>query len=306
MSTSDLWPLAWETLGALGGYYGPAMAQAAGEVLPAGEWYGWLFAALMWEPEPLSAERLAVRAPYTALLLHRNRLARGVELGMLAPVAEGEYHLTDAGHAAIHRIIAAAYAVMVEPHPRPLAELERLTGLLRRLVEASLAAAEPAVKGSLRLSRRIDPGASAPILAQIDQYLSDLNAFRDDAHVASWRPQGVGGPAWEAFTYLWRGQARTVDDLVTQLAFRHHTPTIYADALQDLVGRGWVVETDGGASTALSTGYEVTAQGQTVRQAAVEKTDRVFFAPWGCLDEGELGELKELLAGLRDGLKTDG
>ncbi len=296
MSTPNLWPLAWETLGALGAYYGPAMARAAGERMPAGEWYGWLFAALMWEPEPLSAERLAVRAPYTALALHHTRLARGAELGMLAPVAAGEYRLTDAGHQAIHHIIAAAYAVMVEPHPRPLAELGRLTSLLRRLVEASLAAVEPTNKGSLHLSRKIDPGESAPILARIDQFLTDLNAYRDDAHVASWRPHGVGGPAWEAFTYLWRGQARTVDDLAAQLAFRHHPPAIYADALRDLAGRGWVVETDGD--------YEVTETGQAVRQAAEEETDRVFFAPWACLDEKGLGELKELLAGLRDGLRA--
>jgi hypothetical protein len=270
------------------------MARAAGEQMPAGEWYGWLFAALMWEPEPLSAERLAVRAPYTALALHHARLARGAELGMLAPVTASGYRLTDAGHATIRHIIAAAYAVMVEPHPRPLADLERLTSLLRRLVEASLAAPEPAVKGALHLSRRIDPGESAPILARIDQFLSDLNAYRDDAHVASWQPLAVSGPAWEAFTYLWREQARTVDDLVAQLAFRHHAPAIYADALAALVSRGWAAETDNG--------YEVTEMGRTIRQAAEAATDRVFFAPWACLDEKELEELQDLLAGLRDGL----
>jgi DNA-binding PadR family transcriptional regulator len=272
MSTSDLWPLAREAWDALSAVYGPVMAHAASEAgLPKGSYFGWMLAAPGLEPGPISAARLAGRAPYTALALNESRLADGADLGLLRPSGEGEYALTDAGRKAARRIFEAARDSMVSLQPLPPADLDRLAGLLRRLVEASLAAPEPPDGRCLRLSRRIDPGEMAPVLVRIS------------------------GAAWEAFSHLWRGDAGTLDDLYAKLAFRGHSREAYADAVQELIARRWVAGHEDG--------YRVTEAGQALRQQAEETTDRYFYAPWGCLDEGELGELRELLAGLRDGLR---
>jgi DNA-binding PadR family transcriptional regulator len=236
---------------------------------------------------------LATWAPYTALALNESRLEANARLGLLRR-GEGEYYLTEAGRTAVKRIIAAAYAAMAGLQPLPEADLSRLADLLHRLVEASLAAPEPPDKWRLHLSRRTDPGESAPIVTRIDQYLTDLNAYRDASHLAAWQPYGVSGAAWEAFTYLWRGEADTLEDLCTALARRGHPPEVYAQALTDLVARGWLTEEDGR--------YRLTPAGAALRQEAEEATDRYFYAPWTCLDEGELAELSDLLTGLRDGL----
>ena len=138
---------------------------------------------------------------------------------------------------------------------------------------------------------------TAPALAWIDQYLSDLNAYRDDAHMASWQPSGIGGAAWEAFTCLWRGEARTLAELCDRLAFRGHAGQDYVDALEDLAARGWIA--------AAGEGYRLTDAGRAVREGAEQTTDAYFFAPWACLAESDLEELRALLVGLRDGLPSE-
>ncbi len=292
----DLWPLARSVYEALGAHYGPVMARAATEEagLPPGIYFGWMLAAPGFEPDPISAERLAVRAPYTALALNAERLAQCAQLGLLAPAGPGEYYLTDSGRAAARRIFEAAYIKMAGMQPLPQAELQHLVGLLRRIVEAVEQAPEPPGKRCFHLSRRIDPGEGRPPLIWVDQYLTDLNAYRDDSHMAAWQPYGISGAGWEAFTYLWRGAAHTLDELCEQLAFRGHPRAVYAAALDDLVARGWLA--------AEGDGYRLTGQGQAVRQEAEELTDRYFYRPWHCLSEEELGELRQSLSALRDGL----
>jgi hypothetical protein len=83
----------------------------------------------------------------------------------------------------------------------PESDLKRLASLLGRLVEANLTTPESPGKWCLRIARNFDPGVEAPVMARLDQYLSDLSAYRDDAHLASWRSYGVSGRR-RAFTLL--------------------------------------------------------------------------------------------------------
>jgi hypothetical protein len=296
MSISDLWPLAIEAWEALGAGYGPVMARTAAKEagFPEGAYFGWILPALGLDPDPISARQLAAWSPYTALALDESRLAASAQLGFLSDAGGGNYYLTDAGRTAAKRITSAAYAYMATLQPVPAADLSRLSQLLWRLVAACLTAPEPSAKWHLQLSRRTDPGEAAPMVARIDQYLTDLNAYRNDASLSVWQPYGVSGATWEVFTCLWRGEVRTLDEICGRLAFRGHLRDHYAGALADLVARGWIV--------AAGDGYELTDVGRTVREEAEQDADRYFLAPWACLSAEELAELQTLLAGLRAGL----
>jgi len=122
--------------------------------------------------------------------------------------------------------------------------------------------------------------------------LSDLAAYRDDAHLASWQPHPIEGHAWEAFTYLWRGEAITLDGLYQKLERRGYSRDEYRQAVEDLMKRGWVAER--------AEGYQVTTLGKEIRQTAEETTDRYFYAPWSCLSQEETKDLRTLLIRLRD------
>ncbi|MEP7188800.1 MAG: hypothetical protein ABI901_06405, partial [Roseiflexaceae bacterium] len=174
----------------------------------------------------------------------------------------------------------------------PAGDTAQLNQLLRRLVDATLAAPAPAEKLELHASRLTDPGARGAAAALTDQYLTDLVRFRDDAHQAAWQPHGVGGPTWEALTMIWRGEAYSPDTLAKLLERRAQPPQVYIDAIHTLVERGWIAQH--GES------YRVTDRGAALRQAAEEATDRLFYAPWSCLSEAEIEELRGLLTQLRD------
>lgn len=299
MNTTDVWPLAYEALRALGAQYGPAIQQALGEVGLESREFWLLWTAQMLEPEPISPARLQVRNPYSASQASEEGLAKATQQGFLAPVADNEYRLTEAGRLVVQRVTdESVYARLAALEPMPQASQERLASLLRRLVEASLTAPEPPGKAGIGVSRRTDPGNHAPAMVRIDQYLTDLNAYRDDAHLAAWQPYGFTGQAWEALTYLWRGEAKSLDELYEKLKFRGHSRAVYLEAMQDLVHRGLIEETAGA--------YQVTGPGQTFRQEAEDATNRYFYAPWTYLNESEVEELRHLLVRLREGLpETD-
>lgn len=295
MESKSLWPLALEAMQALGRHYGPAMERAATERrVP--EWYGWLLPALVFDPEPISAARLRLRNPYTASRLFQQRLAKAAEEGFLAPVTgqEEDYRLTAQGKEAGQSVIQAAYAEMRRLRPLPVADLERLTDLLLRLVDSCLAAPEPPGKWCLSTSRRTDPGEGAPLMVRIDQYLTDLAGYRDDAHLAAWQPYPISGHAWEALTLLWREGPQTLEALYQKLGRRGHTVEEYRQALQELKQRGWITEEEAV--------YQVTASGSEIRQSAEQATDDYFYAPWSCLNSQEIEELAGLLQRLRDAL----
>ncbi len=296
MKHLDLWPLMWQAWGALTAHYGPAIDHAAEELgIPLGEWYGWLQAAYLFEPEPVSARRLHMRSAYTAPARLEAYLVKGVHLGLLEPIGGGEYRLTEAGRAGVEHNIEAAYAAMASLRPLPESELKRLASLLGRLVEANLATPESPGKWCLRIARRYDPGVEAPVMERLDQYLSDLSAYRDDAHLASWRQHGVSGQAWEAFTLVWRGEAATLDELYGKLARRGFAREDYVRALQELVERKWVTESEGH--------YSATGLGDALRQEAEAETNAYFYAAFEWLTEAEIADLRDLLTRFSAALK---
>jgi predicted transcriptional regulator len=247
------------------------------------------------EPDLISNVRLGIRAPYSNPVYFETLLSGVAEAGMLSAQGNGEYALTEQGRKALHESEDAFYRRLGELDVLPVEDLERMEGLLEKVVEASLEALEPASKWALTTTRRGHPSQEYPPLARIDQRLDDLGGFRDDAHLAAWQPYDVSGQAWEAFTFIWRGDASTAEELPEKLPFRGYSAEAYTEALGGLMGRGWVERT--------AEGYRLTEKGNGVRQDAEDATDRIFFAPWACLDVNERNQLGNLLARLRDGLR---
>ncbi len=57
-------------------------------------------------------------------------------------------------------------------------------------------------------------------LVQLDEYLDELNAYRDDVHLTAVSPHNLSGSTLEAFTFLWRGDADAGAVLQEKLPFR--------------------------------------------------------------------------------------
>jgi len=282
---------------ALGAVYGPALQAHLDELDLRDGWY-FLAVAHDFLPNAATPEQFLLRTPYTA----RHRFEEGLdalaERGLMERSAAGEYRITARGEEVFGSAMATVARALSEIDlPVAPARLDRLIGLLDRLVAACLIAPEPAEKPCITTNRNSDPGPQGPPALRVLQYLSDMNSFRDDAHLAAWRPHGTSGHAWEAFTDLWHGEARSADELAEKRAARRFSVEEYAAALDDLAARGWIEQGPDG-------GWQLTDKGRALRQTVEDETDRLYYAPWTVLPERELAELGESLAALRKGLET--
>jgi DNA-binding MarR family transcriptional regulator len=294
MDKKQLWSLAEEAMRAFAPFYQATMRKAIQESGAPNTWFA-LSLAHGSDPTPFTVKRFQALAPYATRQRPMEALEELVQLELLERVSENAYRLTNQGRETVEGIFKVAHQGLATAEPLPPDEMEKLNNLLTRLVEATLEAPEPEEKWAMAYSRWTDPGQDAPESVKTDQYLTDLIRFRDDAHIAAWKPYHVSGQAWEALTFVWRGEAHTTEELVEKLPFRGHSAEAYAEALRDIAGRGWVEET--------SDGYQITEKGRALRQQAEEATDHYFFAPWACLSEAEKAQLHELLTQMRDNLQ---
>ena len=257
---------------------------------------GWfLVQAAEFDPEPLTIADLRVRDIYASARI----------VGALLDVMTAEkwfdrrgeaYHLAAAGREQIQRIQGRRHKLMGGLEPLPPADMERLESLCRRVIDASLDSPDPPGTWCLAHSRHRAPAEDAPIPLKLFQYVADFNAFRDDAHMAAWRPYGIAGYAWEAFSLVAGGGADSAVALFAQLAYRGYSIAEYADALEELARRGWLTGAAGDA-------YQVTENGRIVRDRAEKLTDEYFFASWQqALSAAEMQALPTLLEQLREAL----
>jgi DNA-binding PadR family transcriptional regulator len=204
------------------------------------------------------------------------------------------YRLTPKGREAILAVLRSGYGCMEGLRPLERDDLEDIASSLYKMVHACLDATEPPGKWSLTHSRKIDPGEEAHVILRIDQYLSDLAAYRDDCHLAAWRVYPVDGHAWELLTVLWREGTFNLEahaDLFTRRGFE---PEETLAALGDLKELAWVRADEGV--------YKLTTEGKAVRQSAEEATDDYFYKPWSFLSEKDIQALQAGLCRLKDAL----
>ena len=245
---------------------------------------GWYFLAVAHDFLPNAApERSAPHAVHRPAPLRRG-LDALAERGLMERSAAGERRITARGEEVFGSAMATVARALGEIDlPVAPARLDRLIGLLDRLVAACLIAPEPAEKPCITTNRNSDPGPQGPPALRVLQYLSDMNSFRDDAHLAAWRPHGTSGHAWEAFTDLWHGEARSADELAEKRR--------RAGFLSKSMPPRWMIwPRAAGSNSAPDGGWQLTDKGRALRQTVEDETDRLY-APWTVLPERELAEL---------------
>ena len=284
------WPKMARLQHALYGLYGPAIWQVGDQVNLSESTAEMLeFVLGNFDVSTISADLLWQRMPYIAPQLYERMLVGLIQANLLVLKEDGRYQLNDTARQIGWRIYTAKHQRLGQLQLLAGQEQEALAYMLHRLVHASRVAAQPAPKRWL-LSRCTYLAVNAPALARIVEHLADLNAFRDDCHLAAWQQYGVDGHTWEAFTLLWRQGDLSLDDVAEQLDVRGYRLEDYEAALHILRKRQWVIRQ--------AKIYRLTAQGRQVRNSVESLTDNTFYTPWACLRGDEWAQLYKLLTAL--------
>lgn len=293
MEKQAFWEVVQAATGAYAHLYRAAMHQAIADMGLEMRYFGTMLLVRGVHPDPITVERFHAMIPYAAQARQAEALTELAEQGFLTAAESEGYHLTETAREGMERVFQTAVAAMSPYQPLTPDEAEQLAGLLTRWVEATLTAADPADKSSLLNSRWTDPGPEAAVMARIDQALTDIGRFRDDAHIAAWQPLGLDGAAWEALTFLWQGEATSAEEVAEKVgAFRGHDAAGYQAAFAALAERGWVTEAEGR--------YTLTDAGRTLREEAEARTEYLFCTGLVALSDEEQNTLMRLLAALRD------
>jgi hypothetical protein len=272
----------------------PPLLQLRRGYAEAPAWF--LVQAEEFDPEPISVEKLRVRDIYASERIVCSLLELMASEKWLEPVGDGEFVLAPAGRAIQDDLKARRTAALSKVEaPLKTAELSQLQTLLQRIIDASLQCDDPPGSWCLAHSRNRAPAPDAQPLDQILYFTTDFNAFRDDAHMAAWKPLNISAYAWEGFSFIWSGQAETAEAIDQQLFYRGYSLYEFRAALQDLVERGWLTETAGN--------YAVTPAGNKIRETAERQTDAYFYAPWQTLQPSEVQTLHQLMTRLQERLQ---
>jgi hypothetical protein len=276
----------------------PAILQLRAGLAESPGWF--LIQAAEFDPEPLTIANLRVRDVYASERIVQALLELMASEQWLDRSAHEAYSLTTKGRAILQRRLRQRRELTAGLMPLPAEELAQLAMLLGQLIDACLAAPVPPGSWCLAHSRRRAPAHDEPALVRIAQYFSDFNAFRDDAHMAAWQSLPLDGYVWEAFALVCGGEADSAASLFEQLAYRGYSCAEYAAALETLTRRGWL------ESAATAGAYRVTADGRAARALAERLTNSYFYAPWLCLAEANIEELRVLLLRFTEQLRASG
>lgn len=286
MDDRSLWQLMRESWFKLQACFDPVINLSVSESgLSLREW-SMLFSTLTFEPEDTTPSHLMVRGPYTSSEQYLIWLENAADKGYLQIVSNGRFRLTTEGRKVALDFIKVIREAMVSADPLPISESQTLAELLDRLVQGCLETPPPPNNWSISLSNKLMPGIDPP-MPFIEQAITCISAYRDDAHLASWRSSGLSATALESLTLIWRRQVNNLDDLIDKLSFRGHPMKVYTDALTELRARSYI----SGVRSVL----RITEDGKLFRDQVEAKTDQYFFAPWSCLTQSEKSSLAEIL-----------
>lgn len=250
-------------------------------------YYGPTFLAYQLSPGSLTLALLRNRNPYNNPAALEEDLAGAAEEGYLDPDGEGGYQISESGADAIESIHQVFYNHLSQICQFPEEDLGSLAEMLGSLVESADQVGLEGGAYSFDCSFGGLPLAEPGSLGEIDQLLDHLNAFRDDAHIAAWKPLGVSGQLWEALTFVWNSAASSAEQLAEKLPYRNYAAADYQLALDQLAKKGWIQEGEGG--------FQITDEGKGIRDQAEADTNTFYFQPWAALSAEELDRLAQLL-----------
>lgn len=264
-------------------YETPTETAAASVGLNPAECFSVILPAHMFEPDPISAERLRKRSPYNSPSYYQKPLSSVYESGYLDLAPEGGYRINAKGQHAFVEVMKAAYQTLEEINLFPPDKCKELKTVLGKLVQACIISADQPNKWSILHSRRLDPGYEVSPLITVDQYISDLAAYRDDAHTAAWSGYNLSPLAWDILNLLWRGLASTIEEIKIKTNKRGWTDQETDEAVEELNSKGWI------------DGLALSREGKNIREKAERLTDQYFFSPWENLSSGEFAQLSQIL-----------
>lgn len=281
-----LWNLIRETWIKIEASFDPAIKPlVADSELNMREWM-LLIAALTFEPEDTTPSHLLVRGPYTSSVQYLTRLENAAEKGYLENKSNNHFRLTEKGRDEVTNFIKVAREAMVAASLLEDPDAYKLADLLECLVSNSLENPPPPNTWSIKLSYKLMP-AKEQAMPFIEQAISCLSAYRDDAHLASWQSSGLSAIALECLTLIWRGEVSSINQLTEKLSFRGHPDKIYYDALAELRAHEYI--------SGFQNVLRVTEEGKLFRDRVEASTDQYFFAPWTCLNADDKEQMAEIL-----------
>ena len=289
---SKVFQLLGETTGSIFPLAGEIMGPLFEENFTEQRFYQPAFMAYQLAPKILTETLFQQRTPYTNPDAIHENLVDAVKAGYLEEEGVDGYRASQKGRDAIELVHKKFYNHINEVSQLPAEKMKSLAGMLRVLVEEVGKTELSSGNLSFSLVRDGHPEVNPGTLAEVDQLLDDLNAFRDDAHIAAWTPTGVSGQVWEALTFIWNGDASTAAELVEKLPYRSYTEDEFQKGLDKLVDKGWAEVGD--------EGFILTDTGKEIREKAEQETNDLYFGPWEVLSTEDLDLLGELLAELKE------
>lgn len=223
--------------------------------------------------------------PYATRFTVFEQLPLLVEQGYLQQRDE-EYVVTETGRMLMEQteIAARAYIGSLElPSSIPLPALAQA---LVAQVHRAWQAPEPVLKAHQARTQRRLPVAGAPALVQVEWAVLGLWEARDDAHIAAWTAYRFSGPIFDILSRIWSKEARTLPSLISTLAETQQSTDIQ-QGIQELIRLGYILFT--------ADHFELTPQGQKIRDDIEAKTDHIFFTSWNQMTDDTVLWLSEQL-----------
>ncbi|SRR6266851_924389 len=224
--------------------------------------------------------------PYATRFTIFDHLPLLVEQGYLQQQGEG-YFVTDTGRILSNRIEMAARAYIASLEVSPSLSLPALAIALVERVHCAWQSQEPLIKAHQARTQRRLPVEKAPALVQIEWAILGLWEARDDAHMAAWRAYRFSGPVFDILSRIWSKEAQTLPSLISTLGESQQSADIQ-QGIRELTRSGDIILADDH--------FELTRQGQKIRDEIERETDRIFFASWGQMADDEVIWLSEQLS----------
>jgi len=297
MNLNSIWSALEESQDVLGNYAYPAMDKVAEELSLSSDYFTWVAAVWLFGSQSFAMTQFMRIFPYGLSQANEERFDSAVRGGYLISDGQGDYRATESGTTTATRLFRAANEGIAPLHPMPDETMERLVNLLACISDAAFGTPEP--PSHFILTHKRELYRRMEMVAALEGYIAhclELEGHRDDCYIATWGVQRVAGHTWDVLDLLSRGEALTFDVIHDKLSRRGVTEEVHAEDVKELIGRGWAEEGSGVV--------KATEAGKQARVEVEAETERLFFAPWSCLNESELDELSNLASQLRDGLRN--